>query len=305
MTTTERVDLQGIAQAIETLLAELEGLADPRARERAEDLVTHLMQLYGAGLERIVEIASDERPGAGPVLDRLVSDPLVASLLVLHELHPVPLETRVQHALDTVRPYLGSHGGGVEVVGIEDDTVRVLMGGSCDGCPSSAVTLNYALERAILEAAPEIARVVAVEGETHASHESHAAPALIQLEPRRGHAPTNGHDHEAAPIGEWVTLDSVPQTPDTVGVAHFASTDVVICRSGGDLYAYRDPCPSCRAPLEAGRLDARLLTCASCGHVYDIHLAGRAADGGDQHLDPLPLLVEAGTIRIAIPAVHA
>jgi Ni,Fe-hydrogenase I large subunit len=61
----------------------------------------------------------------------------------------------------------------------------------------------------------------------------------------------------------------------------------------------------CRAPLEAGRLDARLLTCASCGHVYDIHLAGRAADGGDQHLDPLPLLVEAGTIRIAIPAVHA
>ena len=73
----------------------------------------------------------------------------------MHGLHPDDVETRVARALDGVRPYLGSHGGDVELVGLTDDgVVRLRMLGSCDGCPSSSVTLTLAVETAIRDAAP-------------------------------------------------------------------------------------------------------------------------------------------------------
>ena len=71
----------------------------------------------------------------------------MASLLLVHGLHPYDVETRVARALDGVRPYLGSHGGDVELLGVTDDgVVRLRLLGSCDGCPSSSVTLKLAVE---------------------------------------------------------------------------------------------------------------------------------------------------------------
>jgi Fe-S cluster biogenesis protein NfuA len=88
---------------------------------------------------------------------RLAADPLVANLLMLHNLHPVDLPTRVEQALVKVRPLLHSHGGDVELLGIEEGQVRLRLQGSCHGCPSSAMTLKHAIEEAILEFAPDIA----------------------------------------------------------------------------------------------------------------------------------------------------
>ncbi len=56
------------------------------------------------------------------LLDRLAADDLVASLLAVHGLHPYDVETRVARALDGVRPYLGSHGGDVELLGLSRRT---------------------------------------------------------------------------------------------------------------------------------------------------------------------------------------
>ena len=74
--------------------------------------------MYGAGLERIV----DALVGAGEDGERiaapLAEDALVATLLLIHDLHPVPLEDRVQAALDSVRPYMESHGGNVELLSL-------------------------------------------------------------------------------------------------------------------------------------------------------------------------------------------
>lgn len=76
-------------------------------------------------------------------------------------LHPKPLETRVADALQEVRPFLASHAGGVELLGVDAEAgvVHLRLLGSCDGCPSSAITLQMAVERAIVEAAPEIIRI--------------------------------------------------------------------------------------------------------------------------------------------------
>jgi Fe-S cluster biogenesis protein NfuA len=174
-------DPTAAGQRIEALLDELAAIGDPAVRERAEEIVRLLLELYGAGLARIVETAV---AGDDAVADRLVADPLVASLLVLHDLHPVDLETRVEQALESVRPYLGSHAGGVTYLGIDDEGVAHLqLEGSCSGCPSSSITVRHSIERAIVEAAPEVVRVAVEEVDKPA-----AAPTLLQIQPLHPYA---------------------------------------------------------------------------------------------------------------------
>ena len=158
---------------IEALLEEVEGLADPAARATALELVQGLLDLYGEGLARVVGHVA-ERDEDGALADALASDELVAHLLLLHGLHPVPLERRVGEALAEVRPYLETHGGNVELLGVEAGIVRLQLQGSCSGCPSSAVTLKHAVEEAIHKAAPDVEEIVAVDAPPQ--------PALIQLE---------------------------------------------------------------------------------------------------------------------------
>ena len=78
------------------------------ARERAEELVRLVADLYGAGLERMLDILHDAGRLDDDVLAALAGDELVASLLLVHGLHPYDVHTRVEQALDGVRPYLGS-----------------------------------------------------------------------------------------------------------------------------------------------------------------------------------------------------
>src|ERR1700721_187706 len=137
------------------------------ARERAEQLVREVVELYGAGLARVVATIGDQADAG--MLDRLAADDLVASLLLVHGLHPHDVRRRVSDALDQVRPYLGSHGGDVHLLDIVGDTVQLQFAGSCKSCPSSAVTLELAVEDAIRAAAPEVSSIVVVAAKTSAA----------------------------------------------------------------------------------------------------------------------------------------
>ena len=149
-------DLQATGERINTLL-EASAAGGVVARERAEELVRLVADLYGAGLERVLTILHEGGHLGDDMLAALAADDLVASLLLVHDLHPYDVQTRVEQALDSVRPYLGSHGGDVELLGVsEDGVVRLRLLGSCDGCASSSVTLKLAVEGAIEAAAPEI-----------------------------------------------------------------------------------------------------------------------------------------------------
>jgi Fe-S cluster biogenesis protein NfuA len=153
--TTPPPNLRAVGDRIERLLDELAACADPKPRAIAEELIRQVTELYGAGLARVLELAEELSPSLG---DRLASDELIGSLLVLHGLHPATLESRVERALEAVRPVLGAHKGDVELVDIDAaaNAVKLRLLGSCDGCPSSTITLQMAVEKAILEAAPEI-----------------------------------------------------------------------------------------------------------------------------------------------------
>ncbi|HEX3981820.1 MAG TPA: NifU family protein [Acidimicrobiales bacterium] len=151
-------ELRATGDRIEELFDRLQGTADPRTLATAEELLRSVSLLYGAGIARMVELARADAPA---LVDSFADDELVASLLLATGIHPEPLSSRVEGALERVRPFLGAHGGDVELLGVDDDAgeVRLRLLGSCDGCPSSAVTLRSAVEAAILESAPEVVRI--------------------------------------------------------------------------------------------------------------------------------------------------
>jgi Fe-S cluster biogenesis protein NfuA len=146
--------MRSVGERIERLL---DGLRAGRDRETAEELVRLLVGMYGEGLRRVVALLDTHDPA---LVHRLTEDDLLESLLLLHDLHPLDVDTRVQRALDRVRPYLGSHAGGVTYLGVDGAGVAQLrLEGNCHGCPSSTLTVTMAIEGAILDAAPELAGV--------------------------------------------------------------------------------------------------------------------------------------------------
>ena len=152
---SEAVSPEALIQRVEELTAQVEQLPDPVARRTAEDLVSAVIDMYGQGLERIVEIL-DEDESAGEIKQQIADDGIVASLMLIHDLYPVPVEERVAEALDNVRPYMESHGGNVELVSLEEGVARIRLEGSCDGCPASSSTLELAIKTALEETAPDL-----------------------------------------------------------------------------------------------------------------------------------------------------
>src|ERR1044072_275960 len=145
-----------LVERVQDLLGSLDEIADPVAQARVQELVGAVLELYGAGLERILGVIADAGEGAIHIRKALLDDGIVASLLLIHGLYPVPLEERVTEAIESVRPFLASHGGGVEILSIEDGVARLRLQGSCNGCPASASTLEHALKEAIEEAGPDL-----------------------------------------------------------------------------------------------------------------------------------------------------
>ena len=145
--------------ALDALLERLEQLPDATARATAVGALRCLLELYGEALDRILDVIA--RFGGDGALAALAQDELVAHLLLLHGLHPEPLETRVQRALDGVRPYLRSHGGDVELLALDGDLARLRLQGHCRSCPASTVTLRTAVEEALRREAPELLRIEA------------------------------------------------------------------------------------------------------------------------------------------------
>jgi Fe-S cluster biogenesis protein NfuA/nitrite reductase/ring-hydroxylating ferredoxin subunit len=272
----DRRDPERLVERVQELSARLEASSDPLAREAAGELVSAIMDMYGEGLERIVAALDDAGPEAEPLRERLAADGVVASLLLIHGLYPVDLETRVLGALEEVRPYMHSHGGDVELVSLEDGVLALRLQGSCHGCPASTATLESAIRTALEDAAPDLLEV-RVEG---------LAPA-----------PTA---HQPAPA--WHGLDGVGALPS--GSLHqvaVSGVPLVVANVGGTLLAYRDECPGCGGALGAGSLEAGVLSCPGCRERYVLPSEGRALDGRGLQLEPVPLRAEDGEgVRVAL-----
>jgi Fe-S cluster biogenesis protein NfuA len=162
---------EAVGERVEALLSELRSQAGPQVAATAEELVSCLVELYGAGLARITEIVGEDESGP-KLMDKLVADPLVESLLLVHDLHPLDTSARVRRAVEEVLPQLGSHAGNVEYLGLDEAGVlRLRLEQS--GC--SADTVRDLIEKAVAGAAPEAAGV-AIE-----MAQPPAEPTLLQI----------------------------------------------------------------------------------------------------------------------------
>lgn len=283
---------------IQTLL-DASAAGGAAARERAEQLVRELTDLYGAGLERMMRLAVTANP---ELAQSFADDKLVASLLLVHNLHPHGIERRVSEALDNVRPYLGSHGGDVELIGVADGedgvVVRLQFSGSCKSCPSSSVTLELAVEDAIRSAAPEVESIEVVAAEDKPGPVIPPGSLLNRLH-------TDGHAKRV-----WYQVpDLADLAPGEVGGFRVDGITVLACRVDDDVFAYRDRCGSCGESLAGAALhnvtgsNHPVLGCPRCRAHFDVVHAGRGVDGdrqGDAHLEPIPLLEREGVLSMAV-----
>jgi Fe-S cluster biogenesis protein NfuA/nitrite reductase/ring-hydroxylating ferredoxin subunit len=270
---------EALVNQVEELTARVEEIADPGVRALAEDLAAAVVQLYGEGLERIFAALEPDMSA------QLAQDGVVASLMLIHGLYPVPLEDRVREALASIRPYLESHGGDVELLGIEDGIARLRLRGSCNGCAASRSTLELAIERALQEGAPDLLGID-VEG-------------VVAAPPRR-----------AAPAEdvEWVELVGVAglergrMVAAAVGglvVSGNAAAGLMVANVAGTLLAYDDACAGCGKRLTEGSLLGGLLTCSGCARQFDLPRAGRCVSQDGLQLRPVPLLRNGGPVRVA------
>ncbi|MGH9182796.1 MAG: NifU family protein [Acidimicrobiales bacterium] len=169
-----------VLDRMEQLLAQVEDL-DEEVRDQVFALLDGVDTIHRMALGRM---------GAqlGPaVVDQLHrADPAVAWLL---DAYGVGADDRhaADAALDDIRPYVHSHGGRVEVLGVEQGVVHLRMSGACSGCTASAVTLREGIEDALRERFPGF-QGVEVE-EDHA--EPHPPPGATLVEIRR-HRDHNG-----------------------------------------------------------------------------------------------------------------
>ena len=220
----------------------------------------------------------------------------------MHGLHPHDVQRRVSDALDSVRPYLGSHGGDVDLLDVPTTgVVRLQFAGSCKSCPSSAVTLELAVEDAVRAAAPEISSIEVGAAETT------RRPAVIPAESLLAHVHANGHPDRLA--------RRCPSSPSCAAARSAASgrgTAVLACRVGDAAVRLPGPLPgaaTARWPARAAPRDgsARVPCCVvrAVTRISTSCMPAPASTVRDCHLDPMPLLMRDGVLSLAVVAGDA
>jgi len=287
VTTDESGALLERVQELQTLL---DGCEQSAARDLADELMSNVVQLYGTGLQRIVEGILASGPEGARIAAELADDPLVATLLLIHDLHPVPLEQRVQHALDSVRPYMDSHGGDVELLSLQDGVARIRLQGSCSDCSASSVTLELAIKQALEDAAPDL-EGLEVEG---------VAPQMPGLALPMASA-GNGAELPVVMSPAWFEVDGAGEPAQgAIAAVTVAGSELLIANVDGTLLAYMDACAGCGGALHGGALAEGALRCPQCARSYFLPRAGRSMDDERLQLEPVPLLREQGRVKVAL-----
>lgn len=278
----EIADLNRQSLRIQELIEELNTSPDPKFRGMMQECVQEILGFYGTGLKKILDFISKGNSSASKdIYNNLIEDSFVSGLLLIHDLHPLDLNTRLHLALEKVKPYMDSHGGNVEIVSLENGIAKLKLSGHCKGCPSSASTLELGIKKEIEEHCPDLLGLE-VEGVV--------APAIHS---------ENGEAKHSSPQG-WTTVENMVQLKNgQMKTAEISDTSLIICRVHDKLYAYRNLCPACGVLLNNGKLEGTELSC-NLGHRFDVQLAGKCTDDADIHLDPFPLLEINNIVKVAV-----
>lgn len=265
---------------LDDLVAAFEQHPDEIVQAHAFELLRCVDAVHRAGLQRIADllrIAGLER--------RAVEDPEVRLLFDLYDLGEGGASARADAVLQSVRPYIESHGGRLEIVEAEAGVVTVRLSGACQGCSGSAATLRHVVEQALREGLPDFVRMEVVG----------AVP-----EPAAGFVPRGSLLLPRRPRLTWhdaVRADEVP-VGGTRAVT-VAKERVLIMNLAGEMYAYRNACPGTPLPLDDARVTDGAIECPWHGCRFDVR-GGRRLDADGPGLGVVPIAVEGNIVRIGV-----
>jgi Fe-S cluster biogenesis protein NfuA/nitrite reductase/ring-hydroxylating ferredoxin subunit len=314
-----------LLERVQELQERLDREGDGPLRALADELVAAVVEMYGEGLARVLATLRGAGAAGEAILAELAEEPFVSTLLLIHDLHPVSLEQRVAQALDSVRPYMESHGGSVALLSLSDGVARIALRGSCSDCSASAVTLELAIKQALDEAAPDLEGLevegmapavsgVALPMATAGSPSAVALPMAAAASPSAVALPMAGGaatataaapptPDGATPAPAWFALEDLgPLEEGELRAISVAGQPLVLANVQGTLLAYRDACGACGAPLSGGELSEGRLRCPACAHAFLLPRAGRSAHDERLQLAPVPLLRDRGGVRVALVA---
>jgi Fe-S cluster biogenesis protein NfuA/nitrite reductase/ring-hydroxylating ferredoxin subunit len=314
-TTAPRREHEELLLRVQSLQARLDAAGDSPTRRVAEQLLSTVIGMYGEGLQRIVGVLTDEGEDGRRLAAQLAADELVSALLLIHDLHPVPLEERVAQALEQVRPYMESHGGDVELLAVEDGVARIRLQGSCSDCAASAMTLELAIKQALEATAPDLDGLE-VDGVASSSVSVGPSGPSLPLAPNASAGtelaivlsgasaelarPQDANTREIrAP--RWVDADHLELIPPGGLLASpVGGTELLVANVDGTLLAYANACADCGSKLDGGTLLDGALSCPGCGRAFFLPAAGRSMDEERLQLAPFPLLREHGGVKVAV-----
>jgi Fe-S cluster biogenesis protein NfuA/nitrite reductase/ring-hydroxylating ferredoxin subunit len=281
--------LEDIGARVGELVARFEAHPQVEVRDAVFELLEGIDALHRAGVSRLVELLMDSHGESA--LAELAADPLAAPVLELYDLLPLDERTQVEDALEAVRPYIHSHGGEVEVLGIVDGIVHVQLAGSCHGCSGSTVTLRRGVEEALREGYPGFRGI-----EVHETTPSASPPpaGFIGLDQLKVSA-------ERLRRPEWTVVAQTGEVqPGTVRGFDVQDLSVLLCNLGGEVYGFSDKCPQCSMPLRDGKLSGTVLVCPWQNCAYDAR-TGKRVDGEEGgRLEVYPVAVVDGTVKLAL-----
>jgi hypothetical protein len=174
------------------LITQFDQMPDGPQKSACKELVQLLMDVHGAGLDRIMEIVF-ESAGPGPaIIDKLGNDSVTSSLLLLYSLHPQDLETRVLQAVDRMRPRLRKLSCSVDLAGIVEGAVQVRVTAGGHSCGSSTNDIRAIVEVGIYELAPDVSSLEFL------GLEEPSASGFVALETLIGNSPVPSPHHAPA-----------------------------------------------------------------------------------------------------------
>lgn len=269
---------------LETLVGTLERDGDERA--------LMLLQLIDAV----------HRPGMELLAAGDHDHPLAQALLSMYDVGPRDEKIEVEEALDEIRPYIESHGGGLELLDVEDGVVHVRMSGACNGCAGSAITLRRGVEEILRERYEGFKEVVAhePEGAEQGNGQGASAPALLQIEQVGGPELLQIEDLRRPVFEQVGTLADLP--PGKMSAVEAGGHSILLTNVDGEAYAFRNVCPTDgRSSLEGGRLTGTALVCPWHNCAYDARSGKRIDDRSDAaSLAVMPVAVRDGAIQVAV-----
>ena len=206
-------------------------------------------------------------PACAARLRTAVHDPFLFGVLRFHGLVKDPLETRIEQALEEVRPSLRAHGGDVELVALKmPDTVELRLVGSCHGCPASTQTLTEGVERAIRRQCPEIQHIRQV-----SQPPQRVQPGEPQVAPA-GRSVV----HFVSPFAKaaepgWEEACAVYEIPDGgILTRTLAGREVLLYRRDHAVSCFDNACAHMGMPLDGGEVRDGTLQCPHHGFTYTL-----------------------------------